>query len=243
MKKIIKIIAIVFGIIFISKIISSSSEANRYSNQIERYSKTDLNVRNDPNSNSKILKTLKPNDKVIIYDTIINGYTMVLKIDSTKYGWTSQRYLQEKPLSKRQIGALKVKKNKQSKKKKQTKKNNAEYSLGYKLAVIDTGEYYKESDSKVKRFNNLLSQLSDKYFENEKKISDTTVKAKQVLEEKGIEESIINIMEGMNLIFGLEQENLKYTEYASSYVVMRSKGRTHNEAIENLTALHQSLGI
>lgn len=90
-----------------SKDNNAQSMYKRYDYKTEiKYSKVSLNVRSEPNSKSKILKSLKPNDKVIIHDTIVDGYTMVLNADYTNYGWTTVKYLQSSPLSKIQIEQL-----------------------------------------------------------------------------------------------------------------------------------------
>jgi hypothetical protein len=117
-------------------------------------------------------------------------------------------------------------------------------SLEHKLAIIDGGSYVSEDHITVARFRDLLKQLSEKYVENRQQIADMSVKAQQVLrDEHGIKVSLLNLMEGINNLFYRKVENMKYAEYAAAYMVLRSKGQTHKEAIEGLRALLQSLGI
>lgn len=116
-------------------------------------------------------------------------------------------------------------------------------SIEYKLATIDAGGYVKEIDITINRFRTLLNLLSKKYVENRQQIADMSVTAQNMLRDRGIAESILNIMEGMNKIFKSDIGNQKYAEYASAYVTLREDGQSHQEAIEGLTALMQSLGV
>lgn len=114
-------------------------------------------------------------------------------------------------------------------------------SLAYKLATIQDGGYVSEDDLIVKRFDNLLDQLSDKYVENRQQIGDMTVKAKQILEGKGIAPNMVKMMEGMNLIISDGMGNQKYSEYLSPYIVLREKGQSHDAAIEGLKGIVKAL--
>ncbi|MES2462935.1 MAG: hypothetical protein V4671_20310, partial [Armatimonadota bacterium] len=80
---------------------------------------------------------------------------------------------------------------------------------------------------KVNRFTSLLSQLDETFVEDEKQISDMTVRGQELLKEKGVSESLLNIMEGMNQIFPAKVENQKYAEYIAAYLTMRNKGMSH----------------
>ncbi|MCK4430984.1 MAG: hypothetical protein KAW19_06745 [Candidatus Aminicenantes bacterium] len=116
-------------------------------------------------------------------------------------------------------------------------------SIEYKLATINAGGYVPKDHVTVNRFRNLLNQLSKTYVENQQQIADMSVRAQQILKERGISESLLNIMQGMNQIFPRKVENQKYAEYSAAYLTLRSKGQSHREAIEGLNALIQSLGI
>jgi hypothetical protein len=121
--------------------------------------------------------------------------------------------------------------------------NISAQSIAYKLATLEKDGYVSENDLMVKRFDNLLGQLDNKYVENEQQLGDMTYKAKQLLEERGIKESMIKMMEGMNLLFNQKLENQKYAEYISSYIVLRTKGQNHDEAVKGLQELLKSLGV
>lgn len=115
-------------------------------------------------------------------------------------------------------------------------------SIEYMLATIDKG-YVSRDDISIARFRSLLQQLDVKFVESKKQIGDMSVTAQNLLKEEGVKESLMNIMEGMNQLFSGTPENLKYAEYASAYVVLRSKGQSHDEAIGGLRAILQGLGI
>jgi len=116
-------------------------------------------------------------------------------------------------------------------------------SIAYKLAVLEKGGYVSEDNLLVKRFDSLLGQLDDKYVENKQQLGDMTYKAKELLEKSGIKESMIKMMEGMNLLFNQVLENQKYAEYISAYITMREQGQTHDDAIKGLQALLGAIGV
>ena len=116
-------------------------------------------------------------------------------------------------------------------------------SIGYKMAVVEKNGYVSENDLLVKRFDNLLQQLDKKYIDDKQQIADKTVTAKQILEEKGIKESMIKMMEGMNTIYDTKNKYKKYNEYLSCYLILRIQGRNHDETIKVLQSLLNSLGI
>ena len=112
-------------------------------------------------------------------------------------------------------------------------------SMEYKLACIDG----KCGDKMVEaRFRSLLHQLSSTYAENPEQIADMTVRAQQLLKEKGVSEKLLNIMEGMNQLFS-RTKGLKYAEYAAAYITLRVQGQSHASAIRGLKALLQGLGL
>lgn len=116
-------------------------------------------------------------------------------------------------------------------------------SLEYKLAVINAGGYVPKDHITVARFRSLLRQLSETYVENRQQVADMTVMAQKMLRKEGIEENLLNIIEGLNQLFSKPVENQKYAEYAAAYVTLREKGQSHSEAIRGLKAILESLGI
>lgn len=50
-------------------------------------------------------------------------------------------------------------------------------------------------------------------------------------------------MEGMNKLITNKTNNQKYAEHAASYVTLRDSGQSHIDAILNLKALLNTLGI
>jgi len=101
----------------------------------------------------------------------------------------------------------------------------ADEPIEYKLAVIDAGEYIAKDDIKVARFRSLLQQLSEKFVENSQQVADMTVVGQKMLREEGVDERMLNMMEGLNQIFTEQLENQKYSEYVGLYVILRTKGK------------------
>jgi hypothetical protein len=112
MKKLLKILLIVFVIfpfilVVIIAFFTELEPVQKYENHLSKYAKTSLNVRKYPNLEAEVLKVLKPNEKIIIYDSVVKGFTLILNKDSTKYGWTSKSYLQSYKLTKAQFQKIK----------------------------------------------------------------------------------------------------------------------------------------
>jgi hypothetical protein len=115
-------------------------------------------------------------------------------------------------------------------------------SLEYQLATINAGGYVPQDHITVARFRSLLSQLSFTFVENRQQIADMSVTAQQLLRQDGIDESLLNIMEGMNKLFPRNVGNQRYVRYASAYVTLRAKGYSHSQAVGGLRAIIRSKG-
>src|SRR5262245_6659508 len=76
----------------------------------------------------------------------------------------------------------------------------ADERIEYKLAVVDRGGYVAPDDLVVARFRSLLEQLSTKWRDTPQRLAEMSVKGRNLLRDKGVAESILNIMEGMNQV-------------------------------------------
>ncbi|MGA1841331.1 MAG: hypothetical protein ACMUIU_11960 [bacterium] len=113
-----------------------------------------------------------------------------------------------------------------------------EESLEYRLAVINTGGHNSEKDDTIGRFRSLLSQLSDNYIEDTQQIANMSVIVRDRLSSNGIDESLLNIMEGLNqILWPQDSPKKRYSEYAFTYAGLRNKGLSHQEAIETLQSV------
>jgi len=115
--------------------------------------------------------------------------------------------------------------------------NLSAQSLGYKLAMVQTGKVAIEDDLLTKRFNSLLKQLDEKYTENQTQIADMTVTAKNELNKEGISQPMINIMESINLLIDLKTKVKSYADNITVYIILRHQGHNHVDAIKNLQDL------
>ena len=98
---------------------------------------------------------------------------------------------------------------KEQQRKKETKPTTGEYSIGYKLCVID-GDYEKEDSVKVRRYNYLLESLAQRCSCEEINIADMSVAAQKILREKyGKEVKIITLLEAANedLAYGCSKDD------------------------------------
>lgn len=133
MKIILKVlvgIMVLFGILMnIPLLFSEDINDKVYPNASNKYSITNLNVRSKANTNSDVLKVLTLQESVLVTDTIVNDFIMVLEKDSTFYGWAFSKYLQDEPLTTEQYNAalkgreVRIEKNKERQRDMELKKN------------------------------------------------------------------------------------------------------------------------
>jgi len=93
--------------------------------------------------------------------------------------------------------------------KQETKPTTGEYSIGYKLCVID-GDYEKENSVKVRRYNYLLETLAQRCSCEEANIADMSVTAQKILrEDYGRKVKIITLLEAANedLAYGCSKDD------------------------------------
>jgi len=92
-------------------------------------------------------------------------------------------------------------------------KQSVEYSIGYKLCVID-GDYEREDSVKVRRYNYLLENLAQRCSCEEINIADISVAAQKILREKYVKEvKNITLLEAANedLAYGCTKDD--FTKY------------------------------
>jgi len=120
-----------------------------------------------------------------------------------------------------------------------------ESTTEYKLAVLNHGGYVPPDDITVSRFRFLLGQLASKFGETPERIANMSVKARNSLAEKGVSETLLNIMEGMNQIVDRPGTYGKdpYANFLTLYVVLRTTGKTHEYAVNNLRGVIRELGL
>lgn len=116
-------------------------------------------------------------------------------------------------------------------------------SIGAKLAMLDTGKPLTDSDLLSKRYTNILHQLTLKYIESDERICDISTVGKRLLNEAGIDESMINIMEGILKLQDLKTRTKKYSENVSMYVAARQNGNSHYEALSKLQDLLSQISM
>lgn len=116
--------------------------------------------------------------------------------------------------------------------------NFEQQPLEFKLAYRDGAS---DDEVKVNRYRSLLSQLSSTYVDSPQGIYESMVTAQIILQKKGISESEINIMDGMNKIFETKIPNQKIDQYLAAYITLRDQGKSHNEAVKDLSQLATAL--
>lgn len=57
------------------------------------YTKTELNIRTLPSADGDIIGVVDANEKLSIYDSLVNGFVLILDEDGSHSGWVSRSYL------------------------------------------------------------------------------------------------------------------------------------------------------
>lgn len=120
---------------------------------------------------------------------------------------------------------------------------NTSNPIEYELAVINAKGFVPKDHITVARFRSLLDQLTTTFVENRQQIADMTVKAQELLKKEGVQETLLNMMEGMNQLFLTPIANQRYAEYAAAYVTLRQKGDAHAVAIRGLQGILRGVGV
>jgi hypothetical protein len=74
-------------------------------------------------------------------------------------------------------------------------------------------------------------------------MDDQTVKAQEMLRKEGVQDSLMDLMTGMNQLFSTRQEGKQYAEALAAYIVLREKGTSRNDAfqmVQGLARLNES---
>lgn len=90
---------------------------------------------------------------------------------------------------------------------------------------------------KVNRYRELFAQLAETYVDPPQGIYESIIATRVILEKKGVSESLLNIMDGLNQILARPIPNQKIDTYVAAYVVLRNKGESHDAAVNDLRAV------
>ncbi len=116
-------------------------------------------------------------------------------------------------------------------------------ALEYQLAQLDSDKYVAKDDLVVFRFKSLLDQLSQTFVDDKEQIAHATYKVKTILEQHGIKESMLNMMEGINSVFYMKIKNQNYNEYLAAYTTLRIKGISHQDSIKGLQDIIKPISL
>jgi uncharacterized protein YgiM (DUF1202 family) len=242
------IAGIIVGLLIII-IPHKETETHKYEALGEYYANTSLNVRSRASTNSTILETLKTNEKVLLSSSKSNGFSVILNRDSTFRGWCADKHLQHSPVTLKELETRKQKRLEEKQKNKSNKTTSPKQSsltnssLAYKLASVEKNDYVKKDDILTNRFQYLLNSLDRKYTDSKQQIADRTVRAQELLKEYGINESLRNIMEGMNTLNDPKDKSKFYAEYTTVYVIIRKENLSHNKTIDSIQQSIDLIGI
>ena len=206
----IHIIGIGLILLIIYSIISSDNQIIKYKGNEYRYTITNLNLRKGPSSEHKVLRVLKPNEKLFIYDSIVNNYILVLNSDSTKKGWVSDNYLQTTLLSEKQLKELA-----------KSQKKNSEI-INHNKKVVGDEKWYSGGnlhqkyirDWKKATYANKLATCADFISATEGKMPMGTLRIKA----SSLVTCITTATEGLDVT-----NNYKISEIAASCMVLMKK--------------------
>jgi len=107
---------------------------------------------------------------------------------------------------------------------------------GNQKSYAEMTAFFDRSKDVVK-YQSLYDQLTKKLNLPEKTVADQTCAAVEKLKKSKIQESYLNIMEGMAAISGPP----KYAEALALYITLRNKGCSHSESIVDINDMWTKL--
>lgn len=115
--------------------------------------------------------------------------------------------------------------------------------IEYKLAVLNAGGYISKDHITVARFRSLLRQMGSLYLDDEQGLADSVVTVQKSLRAEGIEETLLNIMEGLNQRFTDGVDKNKIDEFAAAYATLRIQGYSHSGALLQMPSFLELVGV
>lgn len=111
------------------------------------------------------------------------------------------------------------------------------------LSMLETMDFSRPEPLLANRFESLLQQLDTKYNESAEEIAKLTLEARGLLRDKGINESMLAIMEGLNLIITTPKAGIPYSMTATFYVMNRDQGYTHDASLRMIKGVAAPLDM
>ncbi len=93
-------------------------------------------------------------------------------------------------------------------------------SLEYKLATLDAGYEVDTDDEKVQQFADLLDSIDSKTENSKQEIADITVKAQEILGERGTNIGLLDVMNNLNDSIPEESKDLNFKEVAAALTTL-----------------------
>ncbi len=112
--------------------------------------------------------------------------------------------------------------------------------LEKKLADLDAGHIVSDYNDAIPHFKYLLGELGSKFVEDPERIASLTLTAQKTLKQKGVYESLVDIMEGINQAAHRSKQKQKYADYVQVYAEVRRQKMSQREAIGALKLIMAS---
>ncbi len=112
--------------------------------------------------------------------------------------------------------------------------------LEKKLADLDAGHIVSDYNDAVPHFKYLLGELGSKFVEDPERMASLTLTAQKMLKQKGVYESLADIMEGINQAAYRGKQKQKYADYVQVYAKMRGQKMSEREALGALKLIMSS---
>jgi hypothetical protein len=91
-------------------------------------------------------------------------------------------------------------------------------SIPYQLATLDTGG--NPDSTTVAKYQKVLTSLHNKTGDSEQAISDGTVKAQQLLRDKGKDATLFDLMNGVDTAIKSKSEHIHYAEALAALITI-----------------------
>lgn len=113
-------------------------------------------------------------------------------------------------------------------------------TIEHQMAIVDKGSFVPENDPSVMEYRKLLDGITLKVNENEQQIGDMVAKTRDLLNEKGFQSSLMEIMTGMNEVLYASSKQRSLKSILGAYCTFRAEGITHKESVAMLKGLNKT---
>lgn len=113
-------------------------------------------------------------------------------------------------------------------------------TIEHQMAFIDKGTSYSQNDPAIREYRDLLNRITPKSNDSEEKIGDMIAASRNILKEKGIQVSYMDMLVGINNALSVREDKRDLSLMLSTYCSFRIKGNSHTESMAMIRGMNKT---